>query len=398
MSAGTSQPAKAAASSSSSPTVFERAQLDVLSAVGYGVLLSLVLVPMYVPIEKNLNLLLCAFFSIYIGCRRSRTTREELVQSGQALEHVSQSDAMMFPLIGSCVLFGLYIVVQYVSKDYLNTLLSFYFGAVGTYAIASAIQPIVEQFLPLSFIRLPGFEFRLAIPFYNWNAPYKQTLRLVEVLCLAIGGSVVAWYLMYHHWCANNMMGLSFTVTGIEMLSLGSYQVGCILLSGLFFYDIFWVFGTEVMVSVATGLEAPVKLLFPREDIVVLDHATTKFSMLGLGDLVIPGVFIALMLRYDLQRQLEGRGNGGSPFFHSNLVAYMLGLITTLAVMILFEAAQPALLYLVPACLGASSLHALCVGEFWNLWNFKEEEEEEKKSDSPAAAAAATADKKKKST
>lgn len=27
-----------------------------------------------------------------------------------------------------------------------------------------------------------------------------------------------------------------------------SLQVGCILLGGLFFYDIFWVFGTDVMV------------------------------------------------------------------------------------------------------------------------------------------------------
>lgn len=33
------------------------------------------------------------------------------------------------------------------------------------------------------------------------------------------------------------------------MLSLGSYTIGCILLGGLFFYDIFWVFGTDVMVT-----------------------------------------------------------------------------------------------------------------------------------------------------
>ena len=34
--------------------------------------------------------------------------------------------------------------------------------------------------------------------------------------------------------------------------------------AGLFFYDIFWVFGTPVMVSVAKNLDAPIKLLFPR--------------------------------------------------------------------------------------------------------------------------------------
>ena len=43
------------------------------------------------------------------------------------------------------------------------------------------------------------------------------------------------------------------------MISLDSIKVGCLLLGGLFIYDIFWVFGTDVMVTVAKGLEAPIK-------------------------------------------------------------------------------------------------------------------------------------------
>ena len=35
------------------------------------------------------------------------------------------------------------------------------------------------------------------------------------------------------------------------MLKLGSFTNGAVLLCGLFFYDIFWVFGTDVMVTVA---------------------------------------------------------------------------------------------------------------------------------------------------
>ena len=48
------------------------------------------------------------------------------------------------------------------------------------------------------------------------------------------------------------------------MLSLGSFAIGCLLLSGLFVYDVFWVFGTDVMVSVAKGINAPIKILFPK--------------------------------------------------------------------------------------------------------------------------------------
>lgn len=71
---------------------------------------------------------------------------------------------------------------------------------------------------------------------------------------------------------------------------------------GLFFYDIFWVFCTPVMVSVAQKFDAPIKLLFPRAmEAAVAAGAKRPFSMLGLGDIVIPGIFVALMLRYDVQ-------------------------------------------------------------------------------------------------
>jgi minor histocompatibility antigen H13 len=45
--------------------------------------------------------------------------------------------------------------------------------------------------------------------------------------------------------------------------------------------------------------------------------------------------------------------------------------------MIYFQAAQPALLYLVPACLGSSFLCAIVRGEVSLLLAYSEEEEEE---------------------
>ena len=48
------------------------------------------------------------------------------------------------------------------------------------------------------------------------------------------------------------------------MFSIGSFKIAAILLVGLFFYDVFWVFGTPVMVTVAKKLDGPIKLLFPR--------------------------------------------------------------------------------------------------------------------------------------
>merc|ERR1719277_266987 len=101
---------------------------------------------------------------------------------------------------------------------------------------------------------------------------------------------------MTKNWVANNLFGLSFCVFGIEQMSLGSFQVGCILLGGLFFYDVFWVFFTDVMVTVAKSFDAPIKLVFP-QDLLENGLNASNFAMLGLGDIVIPGIFIALLLR-----------------------------------------------------------------------------------------------------
>ena len=49
----------------------------------------------------------------------------------------------------------------------------------------------------------------------------------------------------------------------------------------------------------------------------------------------------------------------------------------SLILLTVFEAAQPALLYLVPACLGSSLLCATVRGELKALFEYSEEEEEE---------------------
>lgn len=77
-----------------------------------------------------------------------------------------------------------------------------------------------------------------------------------------------------------------------------SLKPGTILLSLLFFYDIFWVFlspyftskGESVMVEVATALEVPVKLVMPN-----FMASARSCSMLGLGDIVVPGIYILYM-------------------------------------------------------------------------------------------------------
>ena len=75
------------------------------------------------------------------------------------------------------------------------------------------------------------------------------------------------------------------------------------LLILLFFYDIFFVFGTDVMLTVAKGIEGPIKLMFPKNYSTALDKP--QYSILGLGDIVIPGAFVSMCLRYDILKRVE---------------------------------------------------------------------------------------------
>lgn len=218
-----------------------------------------------------------------------------------------------------------------------------------------------------------------------------------------------------HHWLASNTIALSLALNAIALMGLDSFITGSIMLGGLFFYDIFWVFGTEVMVSVARNFEAgPIKILFPKNVPQVAEYyyassvkpsgtlqavltqllstinAAPKWqmTMLGLGDIVIPGIFIALALRFDQHLYLQTLSKEQlhkftrrttafpKPYFNATLTAYVAGLATTMAVMHVFQAAQPALLYLSPACVAAIAIKAVVRGETGLVWAWKDGEGE----------------------
>nr|XP_011764588.1 minor histocompatibility antigen H13 isoform X3 [Macaca nemestrina] len=186
-----------------------------------------------------------------------------------------------------------------------------------------------------------------------------------DLVCLGLSSIVGVWYLLRKHWIANNLFGLAFSLNGVELLHLNNVSTGCILLGGLFIYDVFWVFGTNVMVTVAKSFEAPIKLVFP-QDLLEKGLEANNFAMLGLGDVVIPGIFIALLLRFDISLKKNTH-----TYFYTSFAAYIFGLGLTIFIMHIFKHAQPALLYLVPACIGFPVLVALAKGEVTEMFSYE---------------------------
>jgi len=450
-------------------------------AACYVGLMAIAVLAAYLPIPVWAQMLPSTIMIIYIGAKNTTLKGDDMVVA----EQMKTKDAYMFPVIGSVVLFSLYLVFKFLPAEWVNACVKLYFFVFGLLVIGSKISQIASLVLaPSTVAMLTKDKYKLRIPCCKADkqqqsrdasaavsstttaattttpsptttdsskdsastpnntaattpAPISVTPTtpaddklVIEITKLDICAHIVsaglgAWYLATNHWAASNLFGIGFSIQGIEVISLGSFFNGFILLCGLFFYDIFWVFGTDVMVTVAKSFDAPIKLLFPQHG-TDIEGNPLRPSLLGLGDIVIPGIFIALLLRFDIwmnevaewkrQQQLaqsssstvatdatsstgtaadtnanstktppvatapasgpshavSTTANAPLPYFHTILIFYFLGLLTTLLVMYKFNAAQPALLYLVPACLISAFGTAIVKGQVKDLWNYKE--------------------------
>jgi minor histocompatibility antigen H13 len=335
-------------------------------AVAYGSLVIMALLPI--------------FFGAFRSVKHHKQQRQTYQDGGERPETMSHKDAAMFPLIASCALFGLYIFFQIFSKEYINLLLTFYFFFLGILALTHLLSPVVTRLVPSG------------VPLLNYHLLFKQGDEALidyrftshDIVCLIFSTVIGVWYLWKKHWVANNLFGMAFAVNGVELLHLNNVVTGCILLGGLFVYDIFWVFGTNVMVTVAKSFEAPIKLVFP-QDLLEKGLAADNFAMLGLGDIVLPGIFIALLLRFDVHLGRKSR-----TYFNTGFLAYIAGLFTTIFVMHVYRHAQPALLYLVPACIGAPLGLALLKGDLKAMFQYEDhpsEDDKDKKEENGKVAA-----------
>ena len=223
------------------------------------------------------------------------------------------------------------------------------------------------------------------------------------------------------YWIVQNVFGMCMCMLFLDTIKLNAIKVGAVLLIVAFFYDIFFVFltpfltkhGESIMVNVATsggppkadpawcekypfdancrgGDPLPMLFAIPR----IGDYQGGS-SMLGLGDIFLPGLLLSFASRFDESKRLMGMVSGGSGrvvannacpvsagatqgrngrssnplsflcsccfsngYFGPVMVAYAIGLFMANAAVYIMEMGQPALLYLVPCCLGTM----VCMG------------------------------------
>ncbi|KAI5307511.1 hypothetical protein KEM55_008099, partial [Ascosphaera atra] len=254
---------------------------------------------------------------------------------------------------------------------------------------------------------------------------YTKTVFYSVISTISLVGSLATLYyftFVAKPWWLTNIIGTSFAYGAIQFMSPTTFATGSLILGVLFFYDIYFVFFTPIMVTVATKLEIPAKLLFPKPTPKDKPSQAPGMSMLGLGDIVIPGMVIALALKFDLYlfylrkqkkrvtRQGEilervpyvrATGQWGESwwtskalltreerkrwkgkqfpktYFYMSIVGYICGMLACLVTMVIYKHPQPALLYLVPGALTAQWGTALVKGDLKAMWYFSDSFEDE---------------------
>jgi minor histocompatibility antigen H13 len=334
---------------------------------------------------------------IFIGAHQSLKLNETDEITGKRADgdRVSQKDALMFPVFGSIALMSLYICYKYIGKEYMNLLLTTYVMLAGVAAVADVISLLVSYPFPNSWreknhlihFNIPTLLRRLA----DGQSEFRLHFGKVDIVTHLIGLALAVYFLQTKDFTVHNLFGFSFAIQAVKLISLGQFQNGFILLWGLFVYDCWWVFGTgwliggkSIMESVALNFEAPAKIIFPQS------FEPWKQGILGLGDIVIPGLFISLCIRFDDFLHCRSKGNPNhrpkiavlNPFprvyFYTVMIGYLLGLVATAVAMKLMNTAQPALLYLVPGTTIPVACLAIIRKEFRLMLQYSEEDQVEK--------------------
>ncbi|CAM6008843.1 unnamed protein product [Sphagnum balticum] len=267
--------------------------------------------------------------------------------------------AVLFLVLASVFL----ILLYYFMSNWFLILLVILFCIGGFEGLQTCVVSLLSRWFP-----------RLAATYVN--VPILGSLSklglIVAPFCITIS---VLWGVFRQAsfaWVGQDILGISLILTVLQIVRLPNIKVSTVLLSCAFFYDIFWVFVSpvlfheSVMIVVARGDKSngegiPMLLKVPR-----LYDPWGGYSIIGFGDILLPGLLVSFCLRYDWM----AKKNFFNGYFLWTTIGYGVGLFTTYVVLNLTDGTgQPALLYIVPFTLGTVVLLGWWRKELKDLWN-----------------------------
>ncbi|KAE7999490.1 hypothetical protein FH972_003913 [Carpinus fangiana] len=322
--------------------------------------------------------ILCASYWSAWSAREAAIEQDKLLKDGSdeilSLETIGSSGfvdinitaAVLFVVIASCFLVMLYKLMS----TWFIELLVVLFCIGGMEGLQTCLVALLSCF---RWFEHYGQLF-VKVPFFG----------AVSYLTLAISPFCVAFAVVWavnrkfsYAWIGQDILGIVLIITVLQIVRVPNLKVGTVLLSCAFLYDIFWVFVSKwwfhesVMIVVARGDKSgedgiPMLLKIPR-----MFDPWGGYSIIGFGDIILPGLLVAFSLRYDWLAKKNLRAG----YFIWAMTAYGLGLLVTYVALNLMDGhGQPALLYIVPFTLGTLLTLGKRRGDLKILWSRGEPE------------------------
>ncbi|KAF2366949.1 Peptidase A22B signal peptide peptidase [Trinorchestia longiramus] len=304
--------------------------------------------------------------------RRSSDGAESTVDaadSKQKDEVFINTRVMIFMVIMMCLM----LVALYYLYEYLVYVIIGLFCVASVSAVYSCLEPLLLR-VPCATCRTPYFN----VYVLRGQVEVRQVLLLFFSL-----GLVITWLVLRNEpyaWILQDVLGVAFCINMLRLIKLHDLRICTVLLSCLFFYDIFFVFitplftsdGNSIMVEVAKGSgeggeQLPMVFKVPHfvySEVVSVCQLSGNYNLLGFGDVLVPGLLIAFLYSYDLRT----RGPKCPLYFTVNVIAYGVGLCLTFLGLYMMQGAQPALLYLVPCTLLTTVVIAAVRGDLASMW------------------------------
>ncbi|XP_076907789.1 signal peptide peptidase-like 4 isoform X1 [Bidens hawaiensis] len=273
---------------------------------------------------------------------------------------INTTSAVLFVVIASCFLVMLYKLMSYWFIEVLVVL----FAIGGVEGLQTCLVALLSCFRwfehsSQTFVKVP---FLGAVSYLTIG---------VSPFCIAFAVVWAVYRRISFAWIGQDILGIALIITVIQIIRVPNLKVGTVLLCCAFLYDIFWVFVSKwwfdesVMIMVARGDKSgedgiPMLLKIPR-----MFDPWGGYSIIGFGDIILPGLLVAFSLRYDwLSNKSLLAG-----YFLWAMIAYGLGLLITYVALNLMDGhGQPALLYIVPFTLGTMLTLGKRRGDLRHLW------------------------------
>lgn len=302
------------------------------------------------------------------GATADEAARERSSKSDNLMDEESSLDVSPVLVTLFVICMGVMLLLLYFFFQYLVFFIIGMFALASVVSLIGVLEPLIYM-VPLGTTRIP----KNMCPCFHGPLEIRQLMLIVFAISLS-----VTWVVLRHHpqsWILQDLLGVAFSINMLKTLRMPNLMICSVLLVLLFFYDIFFVFitpfltmkGESIMVEVARGgnsqEQLPMVLRVPHLNNESLSVCFSQFSLLGFGDILVPGLLVAYCHGFDL---LNTRNR---VYFLSGIIFYGVGLVVTFVALYVMRTPQPALLYLVPATLIPTVCIAWCRGQLREIWN-----------------------------